>query len=145
MTKQKILEQIRKAKMGHKRWISYAKAIHMGIPVDKDAVPMLETDCDFGQWYYGEGQVFEKLESFRAIEQPHAMLHNQYMQLFKARRKPRKKGLFVSKKAAIREKNEALDKMMKQLIEISNILMENLRDFEEEINSMPDYELAKFI
>jgi hypothetical protein len=145
MTKQQISEQIRKAKVGHKRWLSYAKAIHMGIPVDKNAVPMLETDCGFGKWYYGEGQVFDKLDSFKAIEQPHAMLHNQYMRLFKARRKPVKSGFFVSKKSAIKEKNDALDKMMDQLLEISNLLIEGLNDFEEDIRNMSDFEISKFI
>jgi len=144
MTKQEVSEQIRKAKMGHKRWVSYAKAIHMGIPVDKNAVPMLETECGFGKWYYGEGQAFSELASYQAIEQPHAMLHNQYMRLFKARRKPRKTGLFVSKKSAIKEKNEALDKMMDQLLQISDLLMQGLKDFEEDIKNMSDYELAKF-
>ena len=143
MTKQEIFEQIRKAKMGHKRWVSYAKAIHMGIPVDKNAVPMLETECGFGKWYYNEGQAFSGLSSYQAIEQPHAMLHNQYMRLFKARRKPRKTGLFVSKKMAIKEKNEGLDKMMDQLLQVSELLMQGLKDLEDDIKSMNDSEISK--
>ena len=87
MNKKDTIEKVRKAKLGHKRWISYAKAIHMGIDLDKGAVPVLETDCSFGQWYYGEGQALSELDSFIAIEKPHTTLHDIYMQLFKAREK----------------------------------------------------------
>jgi len=145
MTKKEAIEQVRKAKLGHKKWISYAKAIHMGIQVDKNAVPMMETECGFGQWYYGDGQIFSELDSFRAIEEPHSLLHNKYMQLFKARKKPLKSGFFVSKKKSMAEKQENVNKLMDQLLQVSEMLMDNLKEFEMELKSMPDSEFLRLV
>jgi len=143
MNKEKALEQVRKAKLGHKKWLSYAKAMHMGINVDKDAVPMIETECDFGKWYYGDGQIFSDLESFQAIEEPHGLLHQTYMKLYKARRKPIKSGLFVSKNKARNEKQKSLDNIMNQLIQIGQMLMDRLKEFEDDLKNMNDFEFSK--
>ncbi len=145
MTKAEAIEKIRKAKMGHKKWLSYAKAIHMGINVDKDAIPMLETDCDFGKWYYGEGQIFSDLESFQAIEAPHSLLHQTYMKLYKARRKPAKTGLFVSKNKAHNEKQKGLDNIMNQLVQVGQILSDNLKELEADIKNMNDFEFNQLM
>ena len=145
MTKKEAIEQVRKAKLGHKKWISFAKAMHMGIAVDKDAVPMMETDCAFGKWYYGEGQVFSDMESFQAIEIPHGLLHQTYMKLYKARKKPIKTGLFVSKNKAQNEKQVALDNIMKQLMQVSQMLLENLQEFENDLKNMNDFDFNKLV
>ncbi len=145
MTKREAIEQVRKAKLGHKKWISYAKAIHMGIQVDKDAVPMMETECSFGKWYYGDGQVFSGMDTYQAIEEPHGLLHNTYMRLYKARKKPLKTGFFVSKSKAQQEKQAVIEKLMDQLLQISEILMNNLKDFELELLEMSDSEFMKLV
>ncbi len=143
MTKSEALEQVRKAKTGHKKWMSYAKAIHMGIKVDQDAVPMMETECSFGKWYYGDGQIFSDMDSYQAIEEPHEMLHQTYMRLYKARKKPVKTGFFVSKSKAANEKQSQLDNLMKQLNHVSQILMDNLKDFENDLKNMSDLEFRQ--
>jgi hypothetical protein len=145
MTKKDALEQVRRAKLSHKKWISHAKAIHMGIPVGKDAVPMNETECNFGNWYYGEGQIFSNIPSYQAIEEPHGMLHHTYMKLYKARKKPIKSGLFVSKSKAQAEKQQVIEKLMSQLLQISEILMDNLKEFENDLRDMPDSEFYKLV
>ncbi len=143
MTKQEALDTIKKAKLGHKRWMSYAKAIHMGIPVDKGAAPMIETECSFGKWYYGDAQIFSEFPTFQAIEQPHSMLHNKYMQIYKIKRKPLKTGLFTSKKSAQNKKNSELDFQMKHLIQIADMLMDALNEFEREVKEMSDFDISR--
>ena len=143
MTKQEALDTIKKAKLGHKRWISYAKAIHMGIPVDKGAAPMIETECSFGKWYYGDAQVFSEFPTFQAIEQPHGMLHLKYMQIYKVRKKPLKTGLFTSKSSAQKKKNAELDSEMKQLYHIADMLMDALNEFEGEVKKMSDFDISR--
>ena len=139
--KKEALDQIRKARTAHKRWMSYARAIHMGLPVDKKAVPMIETDCTFGQWYYGPGQAFTSLESYQAIEEPHTMLHQLYMQIYKLRRTQPKGGLFTSKKSAEKKKQSELENLMNQLQMTSEMLMEALQHLEEDIQNMNEFEL----
>jgi hypothetical protein len=144
MTKKEVLEKIRHAKTGHKRWMSYAKAIHMGIPVEKEAVPVIETDCDFGKWYYGEGQIFSKLDSFKAIEEPHSMLHQKYMEIYRVRKEPLKTGFFTSEKSARNKKQQQLDILMGHLVQIADMLMEALETFESDIENMSDAEVMRY-
>ncbi len=142
--KREIIDEILQAKTGHKRWLAYARALHMGIPVDKKAIPMIETDCHFGKWYYGKAQVFSNLESFKAIEEPHTMLHQIYMQMYKLRKTPLETGLFISKKAAEKKRQEKLDKYMEQLNHISDLLMESLSHFENDIRNMSDADILSY-
>lgn len=44
---------------------------------------MHSTECAFGCWYYGSGQVLSKLAAFRKLEVPHLMLHDVYLDLHK--------------------------------------------------------------
>ena len=143
MTKQEAIEQLRKAKLGHKRWISYAKAIHMGIPLKNESLPVIETECDFGKWYYRDGQIFSNLESFRSIEEPHGILHNTYMKMYKTMEEPIQTGLFVSKSKAERKKAEQMNELMDKLIQISEILINNLNRFEMDIREMPESEFQQ--
>jgi len=143
MTKKDAIEQLRKAKLGHKKWISYAKAIHMGIPLKKESLPVIETECDFGKWYYKDGQVFSDIESYKAIEEPHSILHNTYMKLYISMNEPLESGLFVSKSKAQRKRSKELNELMDKLLQISDVLINNINQFEMEIKEMPDDEFEK--
>ena len=143
MNKKEAIEQLRKAKLGHKKWISYAKAIHMGIPIKNDSLPVIETECDFGKWYYRDGQIFSNIESFRSIEEPHSILHNTYMKLYKKMEEPVQTGLFTSKSKAERKKAEEMEELMDKLLQISEILTNNLNQFEMDIKEMPEEEFNK--
>jgi len=145
MTKKEALEQVKKAKTSHKKWMTYAKAIHMGIKLDKDAVPLLETDCVFGKWYYGPAQAFESLESFQEIEQYHTLLHETYQKMYLERKKEAKGGFFTSKSSAERKKKAVLDQYMNQLTQISEMLKEKLTAFENELKEMSDVEFKKLV
>jgi len=143
MTKKDAIEQVRKAKLGHKKWISYAKAIHMGIPLKTESLPVIETECDFGKWYYRDGQIFSNIESFRSIEEPHGILHNTYMKLYKTMNEPVQTGLFVSKSKAERKKAKEMDELMDKLLQISEILINNLSRFEMDLKELSDDEFEK--
>ncbi len=145
MTKREALEQIKKAKQNHKKWMTYAKALHMGIKVDKDAIPLLETDCSFGKWYYGPAQVFDTMESFQEIEQYHTLLHETYQRMYLERKKEIKGGFFTSKSSAEKKKQAVLDQYMQQLTQISEMLKEKLTTFENELKEMSDMEFKKLV
>lgn len=83
MKKIETLSVLRKAKGAHLRWVMNAHALIEGLPLEKDQVPINGTECIFGRWYYGDGQILHHIESFRAIEQPHLRLHETYMKIFK--------------------------------------------------------------
>ncbi len=129
--KEKVLEQLRNARFSHKRWMNYAKAIYLGLPVDKEAAPLYDTDCSFGKWLYGEGQALNEMPSFNRIEELHAALHDVYMNFYKTWKEPVKTGLFSNKN----KRQKQMEELMKKLGEISDLLVEQLRDFEEEIKN----------
>ncbi|MDX8387384.1 MAG: CZB domain-containing protein [Ghiorsea sp.] len=78
-----ILEQLRNARSAHKAWVARAEGLVLGMPLEKEQVPILPTDCNFGKWYYGSGQLLRKLPAYYRIEKVHDELHRTYMQIFK--------------------------------------------------------------
>ncbi len=83
MNKVQVINEIHEAKRAHISWVSRAQALIMGLPLEQNQVPMHSTDCKFGKWYYGHGQVLHALPAFKAIEEPHMQLHETYMKIFK--------------------------------------------------------------
>jgi len=83
MTLNEVMRAITSARAAHLRWVARAEALVAGLPLDKEQVPVLPTDCQFGSWYYDQGQVLKKLPSYQALETPHNMLHRLYMDIFR--------------------------------------------------------------
>jgi hypothetical protein len=84
VNKDEVLKALRDARHAHLKWVTYAEALLQGEPLEKEEIPLRYTDCDFGAWYYGEGQSLSTLPSFSAIAVPHTQLHTVYAQLFKS-------------------------------------------------------------
>lgn len=86
MNKEETLEQLGAAKKAHIKWVNRAKSLVRGIPVEKDAIPVDSTECQFGQWFYGEGQklnMMSNMDCLGTIESLHFTLHDTYMKIFK--------------------------------------------------------------
>ncbi|WP_157832333.1 CZB domain-containing protein [Thiomicrorhabdus sp. Kp2] len=147
MTKKEIITQLRAAKAAHIQWRAYAQAIVGGFSVDQNHVPVIHTNCKFGQWYYGKGQMLSSLGSFGAIDAPHAMLHQIYMEIFKLMFSETKKGflggIFTSKEK-LRQKNEKQAKeLMQSMIAVSETLLETINILEKEVMDLTDEEVAE--
>lgn len=82
MNKTEFISIIRSAKQSHKRWVENAHSLIEGIPLDKSQVPVNSTDCQFGKWYYGDGQALKPMVNFREIEEHHDALHHTYREIF---------------------------------------------------------------
>ncbi len=83
MDLQDAVQRLRAAKRAHLAWVGRASLLVQGIAVDQDQIPVQHTDCTFGRWYHGEGQVLSALPAFRAIEAPHRTLHDAYAEIFR--------------------------------------------------------------
>ena len=86
MDKVVTLQLLSDAKKGHVKWVQRAKLLIEGLPIDEGAIPLSCTDCNFGQWFYGEGQKLNALGNMSClneIEKAHFILHDQYMKIFK--------------------------------------------------------------
>ncbi len=149
MKKQDIIWKLRDARKSHKRWVNYALALIQGIPVEKDQVPVIATDCAFGQWYYGMAQSLKKLPSFEAIEEPHTQLHDIYIEIFNLLFGQKKSGFFsklLGKSARIDEQNRKLAmEKYKQLDRLSREIIQRLEALEKEVQAMDADELEALI
>lgn len=151
MNKENILKHLRDAKKGHIRWVEHAYALIRGIPLDKDQVPLQATECAFGQWYFGEGQVFSQNKVFADMKAKHAELHGIYMEIFQILFSPieKKKSFFEkffnqSAKVEESEKTKALE-YYRNLEKVSNELVKYIEVLETQVINMSDEDLKKLI
>jgi hypothetical protein len=143
-----IIQQLRKAKMAHKRWVGHASAMIEGIPISKDQVPINYTDCVFGNWYYDAGQKFSSLQEFKAIEDPHTELHQIYMEIFKILFEKKKRSFFsklIGKSAKVSEQDKQLARAkFRTLEEVSKNIVSKLDALEARLKNLGAEEVSKF-
>lgn len=155
MNKNEILTHLRDAKKAHVAWVTYANAMVEGLIVEEFKVPIHGTDCGFGKWYYGEGQVLMLLPEFKKIDAPHLKLHETYMgiyKLLKVRDKEDESSVFSrmmgSKRKLEAEKADALEKahvLYKQLKAISLEVVMHLENLQEELMLMRESDLEHLL
>ena len=139
MVLSETLIQIRNARGAHKAWVAKAEALVAGIPLEKDQVPLLPTDCIFGKWYYGEGHVLRKLPAYKKLEKPHDKLHKTYMQIFKLLFDEPDTGalgrLFGKAKKLKAEQVHQAKELLPTLIELSDTVCDTLEELEEQLET----------
>lgn len=145
MKKQEVLSRINKARIGHKKWVSFAEGLIEGIPLDQDNVPIAPTDCEFGQWYYGEGRGLSDLPAYKKLEDPHDAIHHTYQRVFAT--------LFRESKAsmlsrligtAVEEENERKEEaraLLPELKEHSATIIQLLDQLEKEVQALEQEDL----
>jgi hypothetical protein len=147
MDKKEIMNTLRGAKAAHMQWRARAQALVAGIPVNKDHVPVMYTDCKFGQWYYGEGQLLARFAAFKAMEEPHEQLHLVYMEIFKHLFGDDERSgwakLFGSRKRHRDQQLAAAAVLLPTLVGISQTLLDTIALLEHEIESASDEELSE--
>ena len=149
MEKKEIIANLRKAKTAHIRWRSYAQALVSGIPLDEDRVPVIHTDCEFGRWYFGDGQALAKLQSFQAIAVPHEQLHAVYMEIFKSLFEEENVGLLkrlIGKKGQTSEiRKRAVQSLLDEMLRISERLIGHIEQLDQDILAMDEAKLSTLI
>ncbi|MCG6869636.1 MAG: CZB domain-containing protein [Gammaproteobacteria bacterium] len=141
------MKRIRAAKSAHLQWRARAQALVAGLPIDESKLPVIHTDCKFGRWYYGEGQGLGSLDSFRAIEVPHEVLHGVYMKIFKALHQEDDRSALAKlfgkknkhKEAALEEARGYLS----ELVDVSGTLLTAIEVLEKDLKGMTDGEVQK--
>jgi len=146
MNKAEALERLHAARTAHIQWRARAQALVAGIPVEKEQIPVLHTDCKFGKWYYGSGQTLNFLESYRAIEEPHEQLHRIYMKvyglLFGETNQSMFSKFFGSSHKQNAKRQEEAKEVVEHLVAISRTLLEAIELLEKDLKSLSDEELS---
>ena len=145
MDKATLIQQLRAAKSAHIQWRARAQALVSGLALDENSVPVLHTDCKFGKWYYGQGQVLSHIPSYREIDEIHERLHLTYMLIFKTlfgdddRSKLSK--LFGSSKKHDAAKLKKASSLLPELVDISKEMLFTIETLENQIRTMSEEEV----
>lgn len=149
MNRSKLLEQLRAAKSAHIQWRASAQAMVNGLPIDETSVPVLHTDCNFGRWYYGAGQVLDNVPAFRAIDEEHEQLHMVYMKIFQTLygddHRSALSRFFGSNKHHEAAKLEKAKALLPELVEISKRLLSQIDLLEQDVRSMSEEDLGSLV
>ncbi|MGB0721961.1 MAG: CZB domain-containing protein [Gammaproteobacteria bacterium] len=146
MNKTEAQARLKAARSAHLQWRGRAQAIVAGVEIDESKIPVMHTDCQFGQWYYGEGQFLSTLPAYRAIEAPHAELHGKYKELFDALHaeddRSALKKMFGGGDFDAEKKQNARD-LLEELNTISVNLLGCIDDLEQAIDALTDEDCAR--
>jgi len=147
MTKDEIVKRLKNAQQAHIQWLACAEALISGTELEKEKIPLTYAECDFGRWYYGDGQCLLILSSFNALEKPHKTLHGFYHEIFTILYGETKQSflskLFGSEKKHTAEKYEQAKTLLLPLEQASNQMVRTLRLLEAEVMTMSDNKFAK--
>ncbi|MDH5485629.1 MAG: CZB domain-containing protein [Gammaproteobacteria bacterium] len=140
MVRTEAIEMLRIARTAHMQWMARAKAIVAGVALNKDLVPVMHTDCKFGQWYYGPGQLLNTLKSFQDVERTHAELHQVYSEIFNlifgSQESSLLKKLFSVDDAHKQEKLLMAKQLIPRLVDISKEMLILLDHLENDLTQM---------
>jgi len=68
------------------RWVTKAKQLVSGYNVDKNFIPVEETACNFGKWYYTHGIFLLRDEKYEEVMERigelHIQLHDYYREIY---------------------------------------------------------------
>ncbi|HFS67846.1 MAG TPA: hypothetical protein ENK67_06500 [Flavobacteriia bacterium] len=145
--KSDLISKLRMAKTSHMKWISDVQIlIRLGDVEQANAkVPVNYTSCDFGRWYYSDGQMLSEYSEYTDIEEIHQLVHDTYLQIYSLYKKPIEGGFFNSAKKQLAEREEKALKLDIILKRYSKLLFELLVTLENKIKSLSDQEILNLI
>jgi hypothetical protein len=143
MTKREIIMNIRAAKAAHVRWKSFVQIALRGIITEssKADIPIVQTECDFGKWYYGDGMALSMLTNFAALEEPHEMVHEMYIQIYTLQKAKLRGGFFTNTRKLLKRRQQEIGALMANLNDYTKILLGTLHQLEIEVLNMNDDEI----
>ncbi len=154
MTKENILEHLRHAKAAHIKWVQKAKMLINGIEIGKEAIPVDSTECKFGLWFYGDGQILNSLsnnpvECMSKIETLHFDLHDCYMSIFNIYFNKPKGGFFAkifgAKKVIDESEIAKAQQYYNDLELISKDLLEEINRLERRLIAVSNEKIEELI
>jgi hypothetical protein len=138
--KRELLDGIARARINHMKWKSYFEVSLRNIAnfrINIEEVQPISTECEFGEWYYGDGQVMNRINVYSEIEKVHEKVHESYFRIVGIINK-NDKGFFISKSTYMQTKQFLIDDELLNLNNHSSILRGLLSQLEMAINKLSD-------
>ncbi len=137
MTKKDFQYQVRQAYIGHIKWRSAAKAIHLGLPLIEKEVEKDPKKTAFGEWYYGFGQEVNFHQDFKKLEVLNNRIHYIYNNICKISEEKEASTFFkLIKKEDNTQKDNLKLAYFRDLGKQSKELLQTLKQIETEVLSM---------
>lgn len=128
MNYKETLDRVTVAKLNHLLWRLNIEATQENVKNENLIVEVSKKDCEFGKWFYKEGNDISFLEHYDKIEHLHDKIHELYS-LYLDEIKNTKKGSFLNSKS--KHKNIKADNILKELFISSEQLVEVLEKLEK--------------
>lgn len=156
MKKEETLEYLRAAKVAHVKWVQKAKLLINGADVQEETIPVDATECNFGKWFYADGQMLNALsnnplECMQKIESLHFDLHDTYLHIFNIYFSKEKKGGFLSKLLGLKRKKVSQGEIhlaqeyYDKLEGISGKLLDEINRLERRLIAIPDEKIETLL
>ncbi len=155
MDKENVVKHLRAAKSAHIKWVQKAKLLISGLEVEEDAIPVDSTECKFGKWFYGEGQMLNSLsnnppECMTQIESLHFQLHDAYLKIFSVYFGKKEGGflqkLFGTKRKTVNEhEKQAAVTYYNTMEGISKELIDEINRLERRLMAIPEDKIKNLI
>jgi len=151
MKKNEIVQKIRLARLAHVKWVQRAKSLVNGVPIKEEDIPLTSDACEFGKWFYTDGQILLAIfneRSVKEIEDFHNQLHTEYMKIFSIYFDMSNMGFFAkllrSGRKVSKEDKKRAQSYLNSLEVISDKLIKKLNIIETKINMVKDDSLEKY-
>jgi hypothetical protein len=149
MTRNEIIQKLHAAKRSHLSWVGRAELLTQGHEIQKEQIPVLHTECAFGAWYFGAGQVLNELPEFAEIDASHKRLHEAYSQVFKLITEEENASAFSRLLGIAKRKKEADQPIIHQhmlgLEKASQNVIERLDALERRLHDMSDEDFEAMV
>lgn len=152
MEKIDVLKNIRAARRAHVVWVQRAKSLVNGLPIKKEQIPFEVTKCEFGKWFYCDGQILLSIfteDAVKIVGEKHKELHDIYMKIFKIYFSTTNQSFFarlMNHKRAISESEISIALTELERLEIvSSELISYLNIIEKKLNSIDEETFSRFL
>ena len=143
MDKEKILRIVKNAQSDINHMLENVKLIHDGVGLQFKSIPKDPKECEFGKWFYTEGQKLKTLsnnpmECLQNIELLHQEFHKTYYEIIELFEKSQPKGGLLkmfSKKQELPK--EEMEQLLQKLEHSHEKLLGELVKMERRIQATP--------
>jgi len=149
-SKDKYIHAIRTARTHQVKWANQIKLIVSGVNLEKDAIPVDQTDSEFSKWLYSEAMIFSTSNAKNVIDEMidlHSRCYDIYLKIYATLFSGQKSGIigiFGSKKASLNDLKLAQN-YYEDLLKTSDQLLGRLRSFESVMLAMPETKFDELI